>query len=862
MRLTFFVVWKSWVSNPVRTVLTILGVAIGIAVVTAIHVLDHNTIQSRLHQRLADYGHVDVEMLPKDADAPAAEQRTRLLAMDELVSDVGLLHGGPGGAEIRASKPSGPAIEAVMYGLSPLRRNPFAHYNLASGDNLDDLDGDAYVLIAEVLAKQLGIGLGDDLEVAPSVRAPTQRCVDGKLVEVAGGQTRGETVKVKVKGLLSNHALARRNSGLVVVAPFSLARRVTPFAMSFYQVNRRPGANPDDLKRALATHFQILDQRSAMVGEGSDERAFRNGIKILGLLALVMGMLVVFQTLSQTLMERLRQIGLMRCLGASRQAVAMVFLVDGLLLAVLGAVVGVAVGIALAWTMAQMEWTTLGVGKQIVDFEVPFRPVAFAAGLGLFFTLCGSAFPLFKARNLPPVRVLQARGLGDSGYLLRGVNVFLFVMLVGVLPVSYLAMTPLVAEEGREERFVLLQVAGIVMLFGGLLLIAPRIVTTCGRALLVPLRRRLPLPAFMVEKIVTRAPGRFASAVCGLSVVLVSMVALKHITYALWAEVRQFSAASMDDHLFFRDGPPTRVADLSRVRAIPGVESAEFFTGTANVGFLLRGVPVDCLVREGGALEGNLDLIEAYRSQRTMIVSSRWAELHWKKAGQTKSLVTGTGSKDYTILQVTDEVGFFPDDRAWAVTDSQWLQKDFCIDAQQAELMALTVAPNAKLGPLREQVSEVFPHKWFKTGNDHREYLLRDVTRDFLLFDVLLFLILCLVGMGLVNTMTIAAVGRAREIGVLRALGMGNRALRQMFLLEGSVVAVIGALVAVLIGLPLGHVVVTGLNTVAGLQAPIVIPWLYLALVPVLALATGLLAAILPGSRAVKMNASEAIRYE
>ena len=41
-----------------------------------------------------------------------------------------------------------------------------------------------------------------------------------------------------------------------------------------------------------------------------------------------------------------------------------------------------------------------------------------------------------------------------------------------------------------------------------------------------------------------------------------------------------------------------------------------------------------------------------------------------------------------------------------------------------------------------------------------------------------------------------------------------------------------------------------------------VIPWLQLALVPVLALATGLLAAILPGSKAVKMNPSEAVRYE
>ena len=65
MRLTFFVVWKSWVSNKTRTILTILGVAIGIAVVTAIHVLDHNTIQSRLQQKVADYGRVDLELLQR-----------------------------------------------------------------------------------------------------------------------------------------------------------------------------------------------------------------------------------------------------------------------------------------------------------------------------------------------------------------------------------------------------------------------------------------------------------------------------------------------------------------------------------------------------------------------------------------------------------------------------------------------------------------------------------------------------------------------------------------------------------------------------------------------------------------------------
>ena len=79
MRMTFFVVWKSWGSNKIRTLLTILGVALGIAVVTAIHVLDHNTIHSRLQQRIADYGRVDLELLPKDPSRSPGHVREQLL---------------------------------------------------------------------------------------------------------------------------------------------------------------------------------------------------------------------------------------------------------------------------------------------------------------------------------------------------------------------------------------------------------------------------------------------------------------------------------------------------------------------------------------------------------------------------------------------------------------------------------------------------------------------------------------------------------------------------------------------------------------------------------------------------------------
>ncbi len=81
LRLTFCVVWKSWVSNPVRTLLTVLGVALGIAVVTGIHVLDHNTIHSRLQQRVADYGRVDLALLPKRPERTPSDVRAQLAGM-------------------------------------------------------------------------------------------------------------------------------------------------------------------------------------------------------------------------------------------------------------------------------------------------------------------------------------------------------------------------------------------------------------------------------------------------------------------------------------------------------------------------------------------------------------------------------------------------------------------------------------------------------------------------------------------------------------------------------------------------------------------------------------------------------------
>jgi putative ABC transport system permease protein len=461
------------------------------------------------------------------------------------------------------------------------------------------------------------------------------------------------------------------------------------------------------------------------------------------------------------------------------------------------------------------------------------------------------------------LRVLAARGLeGGSGFALAGVHRFLFLLLVVLLPLAYLAMTPLLAADRGETLVVLGQLAGMVLLFGGVLLAAPRAVRWLGRPVLAILARRAPLIAVLADRSLARDAGRFAASVCGLAVVLLAYVGLEHLTASLRGEVEQFGADAMTYRVFVA-GPPVTPEVAASVADLPGVRSVEPFEGQVAVPFPLSGLAVEHLLGDGRPFAGDPARADRYAGTRSLVISKRLARLRGLAVGDFVAVPTDEGARAYEVLAVGDAPGFFPDERAFAVTAPHWLVQDFCLPAAAVERIAVTIEPGRNPWEVMAGVSERLPHvTWRKTGAEIVAYLLRDVTRDFFLFEVLLAMILVLAGVGLVNSMTLTALGRAREIGVLRALGMTNRTLRALFLAEGLVVACLASLLALLLSLPLGFVLVRGLGRVAGLDAPLVVPWQHLALVPVFALVVGLLSALVPGMRAVREDPAVAVRYE
>ncbi len=868
MSLTSFIVSRNWASSWLRVLLTLLGIALGVAIVVAIYVMDHNTIQSRLLAAQPLRGQVDLEVLPLRPERAVAE------VVDELrghagVRDVaiwresrGVLSAGTGGQEV------------VVFGLGPLPAGAFAHYVVASGRDLVAADADPAttgVLLGAAAAQALGVDVGGEITVAEPPALQRVECKDGVLTPAPVPANATPFVRrCTVVGVIAAERLGKREQGLVVVAPIDVADRLRPLGGSIYHLLRDEGADLDRLRHELRSGFVVQDARSAMIGEGADERAFRNGLKVLGGLALLLGMYVVFQTLSHGLVSRVRQLGLLRCLGAGTGAITRIFLLDALLLGVIGSGLGVLLGMLLARVLQQNRISSLGLGKEWSTFLIPVFPVAWTFTLGVLFTLGGAMFPLVRARQVSALDILRARGLApgkDDGIdLLRGVHLWMFGLLVLALPFAYLAMTPLAAEEGSEMRMVLLQLAGILGLFGSVLLLAPGLTSLLGRALVLPLRPLLPMSSWLVAKVLGRASGRIAASVCGLSAVLLAVLGLKSITHSLHADVGNFAAAALHERVFVRCQPTTPAA-AQALAALPGVAAVEAFEGEERgAGFLLRGVAPAAAAGRDGPLEGDPALVRRYSDERvrTLVVSRRLAKSRQWQAGDLVAMRDKNGVPvSYEVLLVDDRVGFDGDERAFAFASPHWLRQDFCIPATSVAMVTLRLQPGADATAVGDAAKAALPGiSGWKDGAAIEAYMRRDVGKDFRLFDLLLFLMLVLAGVGLLNGMTIAMLGRARELGVLRALGITRGALGGSFVLEGAVVAALASILSCGLGAVLATVLVLGMNQVARLDAPVTLPWPWFLLVPVLAFVTALLASVVPAVRALRESPAESVRYE
>ena len=124
---------------------------------------------------------------------------------------------------------------------------------------------------------------------------------------------------------------------------------------------------------------------------------------------------------------------------------------------------------------------------------------------------------------------------------------------------------------------------------------------------------------------------------------------------------------------------------------------------------------------------------------------------------------------------------------------------------------------------------------------------------------VLLGLALLVAVLGVINTLLLSIYERTREIGLIRAIGLGRSQTSWMVTVESVLISVFGALLGVVLGVFLGLALIKILDTDF---LKLTVPWGYLVITLILAIVTGVIAAILPAIRASRLNVLDAIAYE
>ncbi|NLF33101.1 MAG: ABC transporter permease, partial [Planctomycetes bacterium] len=193
----------------------------------------------------------------------------------------------------------------------------------------------------------------------------------------------------------------------------------------------------------------------------NDLRMVRAGLRILCGALLALAALLIFATLAGSLVGRLRDMGVLRCLGASRRQLAALVLIESLPIALWGVVGGVPLGLLGAWGLARAR------GDLFVDgMVVPAWGLALAVAGSVAATLIGASLPAVAAARLSPLRAYRPRAAAPRRWT---------VLVLGVLGLVFTAI-PLAMACAVEDRWTALAQhtwIGLPLLAAGQFLLAP-----------------------------------------------------------------------------------------------------------------------------------------------------------------------------------------------------------------------------------------------------------------------------------------------------------------------------------------------------------------------------------------------------
>ncbi|HYE79398.1 MAG TPA: FtsX-like permease family protein [bacterium] len=596
--------------------------------------------------------------------------------------------------------------------------------------------------------------------------------------------------------------------------------------------------------------------------------AFRLNLQALSLLALFVGVFLIYNTMLFAVVQRRRSIGIVRALGATRGEVLGAFLAEAGGLGVAGSAVGLALGTGLAQYAVQLVATTISDLYAYVRVDqAPLTAAATWKGilLGLGASVLATLGPAREAAATPP-RTTWIRSELEG-------------RTRASLPTFAVAGAVLLAAAWTMARW---EAGGIPGGFGAAALVALGFACFTPHAVL-GMERLLRGPAASVAHglgtlaitNVGATLSRTGMAIAALMVALAMVVGVTTMIRSFRGTVRQWIGGTVVADLYINPAgqemagmglvlDPGLVAELGQledVAALGTYRARELDFRGQPVALVAIDAPIVQRYAQFSFVEGRSEEVWPQVAQGAVLVSEPFARKFDVRRGDRILLPTPEGPREFTVAGVNYD---YSADRGVVLFDRTVYARIFQDPAINSVALFLEdgVDPAAMMASLRARYETRY-RLYVRSNRDIRETVFTIFDRTFAVTLVMQGLAAGVAFAGVLSALLSLLLERTREFGILRAVGAPWGELVQMLALETAFMGLVASLLACLCGIAISWVLVAVINLRSfGWTIPLALEWDTFAQALGIAIGASLLAGVWPALRLRQMVTAQAVREE
>ncbi len=615
------------------------------------------------------------------------------------------------------------------------------------------------------------------------------------------------------------------------------------------------------IKSILPPATQLLSAAARTQTTLDMSNAFMTNLTAISLLAMLVGIFLIYNSVGFAVLQRRGLIGVLRALGLTRGQTFSLILIEGVMLGIVGAILGLLLGVWLGEQLLHLVARTISDHYFVVNVTtVSIAPASVIKGLaaGLGATVFAAMVPAIEASSYQP-RLAMTRSVLER----RAGQSLPFLAAAGLLAAALSALILVFSGDNL--------VAGLIALFLlilGFALLIPIAVRAAARAM-TPLAAKLAgTPGRLAISGVGASLSRTGVAIVALAVAVSATVGVSVMVDSFRSSVSEWLGNTLQSDIYVGVVRGTLDADLVEdLVSVAGVASYS----TSRRTWLETEAGRDRLVvlqmapgsYAGTAIrDGDPDEIwQQFEEHGAVLVSDPYAFRHGVGRGDTVRLKTKSGDRVFRIVAVYQSY----DANGGAILMSRRTY-DVFFDDPAINSIGIYLEDGADIDNVMESLRQVSAGRQSLIMNSNariRDLSLDIFDRTFVITDVLYWLAVGVAIIGILGAMLALQLERARELGVLRAIGMTPAQMGALVTIQSGFIGLLSGIAALPLGLVMAWVLIEVINRRAfGWQMDMTIAPAVLLTALGLAIAAALIGGLYPAYRAANARPALAMREE